>query len=158
MDASLILPGALIVLGSLVVARLLLRPGGVTIDDLLMRPDLAWPRGVQEEEPVPWRFERLTPPGHRRAARLAAGLAARPTHARLRDGVIERGARRPSAEWNWRARSSTHCGMTKGRLEAFSDGVLAIIITIMVLELRPPEETTLEALRPLIPAFLSATC
>ena len=45
--------------------------------------------------------------------------------------------------------------MTKGRLEAFSDGVLAIIITIMVLELRPPEETTLEALRPIIPAFLS---
>ena len=45
--------------------------------------------------------------------------------------------------------------MTKGRLEAFSDGVLAIIITIMVLELRPPEGTTLEALRPLIPVFLS---
>ena len=45
--------------------------------------------------------------------------------------------------------------MTKGRLEAFSDGVLAIIITIMVLELRPPEETTLDALRPLIPVFLS---
>ncbi len=61
MDASLILPGALFVLGSLVVARLLLRPGGVTMDDLLMRPDLAWPHGVQEEEPVPWRFERLDP-------------------------------------------------------------------------------------------------
>ena len=45
--------------------------------------------------------------------------------------------------------------MTKGRLEAFSDGVLAIIITIMVLELRPPEGTTLEALQPLIPVFLS---
>ena len=45
--------------------------------------------------------------------------------------------------------------MTKGRLEAFSDGVLAIIITIMVLELRPPEETTLDALRPLIPVFIS---
>ena len=45
--------------------------------------------------------------------------------------------------------------VTKGRLEAFSDGVLAIIITIMVLELRPPEETTLEALQPIIPAFLS---
>src|SRR5215218_4171531 len=43
--------------------------------------------------------------------------------------------------------------MTKGRLEAFSDGVLAIIITIMVLELRPPEEPTLEALRPLFPVF-----
>ena len=45
--------------------------------------------------------------------------------------------------------------MTKGRLEAFSDGVLAIIITIMVLELRPPEETSLDALRPLVPVFIS---
>jgi uncharacterized membrane protein len=45
--------------------------------------------------------------------------------------------------------------MTKGRLEAFSDGVIAIIITIMVLELRAPHGTELEALRPLAPAFLS---
>lgn len=45
--------------------------------------------------------------------------------------------------------------MTKGRLEAFSDGVLAIIITIMVLELKTPHEATLEALRPLAPIFLS---
>ncbi len=45
--------------------------------------------------------------------------------------------------------------MSKGRLEAFSDGVLAIIITIMVLELRPPEGVTLEALRPLVPVFVS---
>jgi len=45
--------------------------------------------------------------------------------------------------------------MTKGRLEAFSDGVIAIIITIMVLELKAPEETTLAALRPLFPVFLS---
>jgi uncharacterized membrane protein len=45
--------------------------------------------------------------------------------------------------------------MDKGRLEAFSDGVIAIIITIMVLELRSPEEVTLGALRPLIPIFLS---
>jgi uncharacterized membrane protein len=43
--------------------------------------------------------------------------------------------------------------MGKGRLEAFSDGVIAIIITIMVLELRAPEEPTLAALRPLIPVF-----
>ena len=43
--------------------------------------------------------------------------------------------------------------MGKGRLEAFSDGVLAIIITIMVLELRPPEEPTLEALAPLAPVL-----
>jgi uncharacterized membrane protein len=45
--------------------------------------------------------------------------------------------------------------MTKGRLEAFSDGVLAIIITIMVLELAAPEAATLEALLPLAPVFLS---
>lgn len=45
--------------------------------------------------------------------------------------------------------------MNKGRLEAFSDGVMAIIITIMVLELRPPEEGSLAALVPLLPKFLS---
>lgn len=45
--------------------------------------------------------------------------------------------------------------MSKGRVEAFSDGVIAIIITIMVLELRPPHEARVEALRPLIPVFLS---
>ncbi len=45
--------------------------------------------------------------------------------------------------------------MTKGRLEAFSDGVIAIIITIMVLELRPPHEDNLAALAPLIPTALS---
>jgi uncharacterized membrane protein len=45
--------------------------------------------------------------------------------------------------------------MDKGRLEAFSDGVLAIIITIMVLELKAPHEATVEALKPLVPVFLS---
>lgn len=46
--------------------------------------------------------------------------------------------------------------MHKGRLEAFSDGVLAIIITIMVLELKVPHETpTLTALQPLWPVFFS---
>jgi uncharacterized membrane protein len=45
--------------------------------------------------------------------------------------------------------------MGKGRLEAFSDGVLAIIITIMVLELRPPHDTDLDALGPLLPVLLS---
>src|SRR5215207_8502642 len=45
--------------------------------------------------------------------------------------------------------------MSKGRLEAFSDGVIAIIITIMVLELRIPHGTELETLRPLVPVFLS---
>jgi uncharacterized membrane protein len=47
--------------------------------------------------------------------------------------------------------------MSKSRLEAFSDGVMAIIITIMVLELRVPEGSELAVLRPLIPAFLSYT-
>src|ERR687890_1551168 len=46
-------------------------------------------------------------------------------------------------------------GMGKGRLEAFSDGVLAIIITIMVLELKVPHGTDPAALAPLIPVFLS---
>jgi uncharacterized membrane protein len=45
--------------------------------------------------------------------------------------------------------------MTKNRLEAFSDGVLAIIITIMVLELKVPHGTTFTALQPLLPVFLS---
>jgi len=45
--------------------------------------------------------------------------------------------------------------MSKGRLEAFSDGVIAIIITIMVLEMKIPHEAGLGALRPLIPKFLS---
>ncbi len=43
--------------------------------------------------------------------------------------------------------------MHKGRLEAFSDGVIAIIITIMVLELKAPHGTDWSALRPLIPVF-----
>ena len=45
--------------------------------------------------------------------------------------------------------------MTRGRLEAFSDGVLAIVITIMVLELVPPHESQLEALFELWPKFLA---
>jgi uncharacterized membrane protein len=45
--------------------------------------------------------------------------------------------------------------MTKGRLEAFSDGVIAIIITIMVLEMKVPHSGGLEDLRPLLPLFLS---
>jgi uncharacterized membrane protein len=43
----------------------------------------------------------------------------------------------------------------KSRLEAFSDGVIAIIITIMVLELRAPHGADLDTLAPLLPAFLS---
>jgi len=43
--------------------------------------------------------------------------------------------------------------MTKNRLEAFSDGVLAIIITIMVLELKAPHGVQLHALKLLVPVF-----
>jgi uncharacterized membrane protein len=45
--------------------------------------------------------------------------------------------------------------MTKSRMEAFSDGVIAIIITIMVLELRVPHDPSPSALTPLIPVLLS---
>ena len=45
--------------------------------------------------------------------------------------------------------------MSKTRLEAFSDGVIAILITIMILELKIPEETDVHALRPLLPIFLT---
>jgi len=45
--------------------------------------------------------------------------------------------------------------MTKNRLEAFSDGVLAIIITIMVLELKVPHGNDFTALKPLLPVFLT---
>src|SRR6476469_4717361 len=45
--------------------------------------------------------------------------------------------------------------MTKGRLEAFSDGVIAILITIMVLELRVPHGTSLATLTPMLPVFLA---
>src|SRR6476661_522202 len=45
--------------------------------------------------------------------------------------------------------------MTKGRMEAFSDGVLAILITIMVLEMKSPHGDTLETLKPVLPVFIS---
>ncbi len=51
--------------------------------------------------------------------------------------------------------SAVESRLGKGRLEAFSDGVLAIVITIMVLELRVPHGEGIEALQPLIPVFLS---
>ncbi len=43
----------------------------------------------------------------------------------------------------------------KGRLEAFSDGVIAVIITIMVLELKVPHGDSLEAVKPMLPSFLT---
>ena len=45
--------------------------------------------------------------------------------------------------------------MNKGRLEAFSDGVIAILITILVLELKIPQGADLEALRPILPIFVT---
>jgi len=45
--------------------------------------------------------------------------------------------------------------MTKGRMEAFSDAVIAILITIMVLEMKVPHADTLEALKPMAPIFIS---
>ncbi|HLX27800.1 MAG TPA: TMEM175 family protein [Casimicrobiaceae bacterium] len=45
--------------------------------------------------------------------------------------------------------------MTKGRLEAFSDGVIAVIITIMVLEMKVPHGEEVAALTPVLPVFLS---
>ena len=45
--------------------------------------------------------------------------------------------------------------MSKSRLEAFSDGVIAIIITIMVLEMRAPSGDRLASLRPLLPTFIA---
>jgi uncharacterized membrane protein len=45
--------------------------------------------------------------------------------------------------------------MNKGRFEAFTDGVIAVIITIIVLEMRVPHGESIEALMPVIPVFLS---
>lgn len=45
--------------------------------------------------------------------------------------------------------------MNKARIEAFSDGVIAIIITVMVLEMRVPQSSAVSALRPIIPVILS---
>lgn len=46
-------------------------------------------------------------------------------------------------------------GMSSGRVEAFSDGVMAIVITIMVLEFKTPHESSIAALKPLVPVMLS---
>jgi hypothetical protein len=52
----------ILVLSILVLlARIVFIPNGVTFEDLLRRTDLAWPRGVQEEEPRPWHLECLKP-------------------------------------------------------------------------------------------------
>lgn len=54
-----------------------------------------------------------------------------------------------------KSRGMLYCAMTKNRLEAFSDGVIAIIITILVLELKIPHGTDFSVLRPLVPVFLT---
>src|SRR5579871_4169121 len=59
-----------------------------------------------------------------------------------------------SLVWTPWVRSLPFRGMEKNRLEAFSDGVLAIIITIMVLNLKIPAEQNLAALKPLLPSLL----
>src|SRR5882762_7039406 len=58
-----------------------------------------------------------------------------------------------SLVFGWRTAKGRH--MTKGRLEAFTDGVIAVIITIMVLELKVPHDADPKALAPLIPLFLA---
>jgi uncharacterized membrane protein len=60
-----------------------------------------------------------------------------------------------SLQININFRGQTGGQMTKGRLEAFSDGVIAIIITIMVLEMKVPHGSQLKDLAPLVPVFLS---
>ena len=61
---------------------------------------------------------------------------------------------RGSALFGYRSHEEKH-RLSKSRLEAFSDGVLAIIITIMVLELHIPQGREIGALRPILPALLS---
>ena len=51
--------------------------------------------------------------------------------------------------------TGTFTSVGKGRLEAFSDAVIAILITIMVLELRPPESAEWSSLEPVVPVFLT---
>jgi hypothetical protein len=52
---------SLAVLGLVAAGWILFVPSGVGFEDLLRRTDLAWPRGVQEEEPAPWHLDRLRP-------------------------------------------------------------------------------------------------
>src|SRR5438093_899197 len=56
-----------------------------------------------------------------------------------------------AGSWTDSASCQKIAGMGKGRLEAFSDAVIAIIITIMVLEIRPPQEANLRSLAAIAP-------
>ena len=73
------------------------------------------------------------------------------------NGLIRRRGKRIESQvrFDGLARDRHDASMSSSRLEAFSDGVLAIIITIMVLELKVPLESTLAALKPLLPVFLT---
>src|SRR5258707_14093046 len=60
-----------------------------------------------------------------------------------------------SGHWGLENENSTRGAMTKGRLEAFSDGVIAVIITLMVLEMKVPHGVEPPALLPVVPVFLT---
>jgi uncharacterized membrane protein len=74
-----------------------------------------------------------------------AGLESSADSVTVRPGCSGADHRPPAIVWS----------MSKGRLEAFSDGVFAVIITIMVLELKAPHGGDLEAFVPLLPGFLT---
>lgn len=83
MTLDQILAGVIIVAApfALLVLRITRFRDGISLEDLFTRPDaMPWPRGVQEEEPVRWRIERLTPRGSRapEAAALRRTLPSRP--------------------------------------------------------------------------------
>jgi len=93
--------------------------------------------------------ERGLAPAGRPASERASATDHRP-----RDLTFAR-ARRARVRHISTNREDHRGGMNKGRLEAFSDGVMAILITIMVLELKIPHESGVGALLPLVPVFLS---
>jgi hypothetical protein len=65
---------------ALLLVRIFMVPDGVSLADLIPPPrELDWPRGVQEEDPVPWRVEHLTPPdrGNRSMSPMPAVRAER---------------------------------------------------------------------------------
>src|SRR5947209_944205 len=95
-----------------------------------------------------------------RAAGSIGGVFLMPSRLHGRDDRVTakaRGLRQRelSSPWSKAATWLHLAGMPRNRLEAFSDGVLAIIITIMVLELKVPHGVDLVALRPLLPTLLS---
>jgi uncharacterized membrane protein len=84
----------------------------------------------------------------------ASNLPFAGAHARINSRLHLTDKSTPNSIAPERRRDNIH-SMTKNRIEAFSDGVLAIIITVMVLELRRPESAEFEALRKLSPVLLS---